>query len=175
MPPRTRSTLVLTAALLALSLPLTAGQAQQAQDHASALGSPRVDLLDDGRVVVSMDAAGDLPGVISFSLQPDGAGGYTGTWAFMVAAADNSDPATGVEPPAHAEDAPHADGEPHRDFLRLVHRGDLSGTVSHASFSYNDAGAVAFDATLAIARGGLEFAGVTGSGSVSLASLTLRF
>lgn len=170
-----RRVFMAAAALFALTVGANARQAVQPQDHTAFLGTARVDYLDDGRVVVSMDAAGELPGVISFSLQPDGAGGYTGTWAFMVAGADNTDPATGVEPPAHADDSPHADGEPHLDFLRLVHRGDLSGTVSRASFSYNDAGAVAFDATLSITRGGLDFVGVTGSGTASLTSVTLRF
>lgn len=176
MPPRRRSTLALTAALLALSLRLAAGQAPQARDHVSALGSPRVDLLDGGNAVLTFDVAGDLPGILTMQLVPATAGDYTGTWAFMIAGVDNTDPATGVEPApgAHGDSTP-TEGGHHQDFVRLVHRGDLSGKVTSASFLYDGATVADLAAALSIARGGLEFAGLTGSGAMTLTTLTLRF
>jgi hypothetical protein len=167
-------------ALLAAVPPLRAIQPLPVV-HESTLGSARVDLMEHGKVVISMDAVGELPGIITLTLEPSSTGGYTGTWAFMVAKVDNTDPATGVEPPPHGHqpvnDAPHltAEATPHRDYVRLVHRGDLSGTVTHAAFTRNDTGAADLMAALTIIRGGLEFQGVTGAGMATLDTLRLRF
>ena len=183
MAPRSVS-LVVCLVLFAAAFPLRAFQPIPVV-HESTLGAARVDLLDHGKVVISMDAVGELPGIISLTLEPAASGGYTGVWAFMVAKVDNTDPATGVEPPPHEHRAhadspqtaanPEAETLPHRDYVRLVHRGDLSGTVTHAVFTHSATGAADLFATLTITRGGSEFEGTTGNGAVTLDTLRLRF
>jgi hypothetical protein len=144
-------------------------------------GAPRVDRMDDGSVVVSLDAAGDLAGLVTMTLRPGGNGSYVGDWAFTVAHVDNTDPATGVEPDAHGhdhggEEPPQGEPEGHHDFVRLVQRGALSGSISGALLSFDPQGNLAgVVAPLAIGRGSMEFSGVHGSGSATLSGLTLVY
>ena len=171
------------AAMVAVMLGTSATSAQQAPtpvSHASELRTPRVDVLDNGKVVISIDATGDLQGLITLTLTRSSNNLYEGEWAFMVARVDNTDPATGIEPPAehdhHGEVIPHADEKPHKDFARLEHRGSLSGTVSDAMVVLDEDGKLAnISAPISIVQGALEFRGVTGSGRVTLAGLSLVF
>jgi hypothetical protein len=91
---------------------------------------------------------------------------------------DNTDPATGVEPEAgddhHAEGEPHGD-TPHRDFVRIVRRGSLSGTIATATLVMGPDGLADIFATLALSGGDAEFNGVTGTGTATLSSLTLTY
>jgi len=147
--------------------------------RSSALGALRADVLDQGKVVISAAAGGDLAGLVTLTLYPADSGSYIGEWAFVVAHADNTDPETGVEPEAHGEedhDHPGADDPPHKDFLRLVHRGALAGAVSSASVTLDADGHLsALSANLAVDRGTQEFLGAAGSGRASLTDLSLTF
>jgi hypothetical protein len=148
--------------------------------HTAELTDARVDPLDTGETVVSMMASGDLKGVVTFKLRRTAEGGVSGEWAFTVAHVDNTDPATGREPEAehHHE---HGDGHgerahPHRDYVTMVHRGALAGTVTGAELTFDSAGALAtMSASLTIAQGSSEFAGATGSGQATLTALNLFF
>ncbi len=159
---------------------LLAGVAPSAADAAGAgvsqmsqLSQPRGDVLEDGRVVVSFAAAGDLRGLLTLTLTPAGDGSYDGQWAIMVTHADTTDPETGLEP----EIEEHVEGEPehhHQDFLTIVHRGALAGSVSGAVVTFAGDGTVADVAgNLTVSQGTLEFAGATGSGQATTGSLTL--
>jgi hypothetical protein len=155
--------------------------------HASPLAGARVDVAPDGRTVVSLVAGGDLAGLLTLDLTPAPNGTYSGRWALTVAHADHTDPDTGVEPPAEPHDhggGAHGPGEghgegagtPHRDFVRLVHRGALAGTVNLASLQLGaDGGATALSAQLTVGLGTLEFHGASGTGHATLTELTLAF
>lgn len=148
----------------------TLGAASSAS-HASTASSPRVDVLDGGRVVVNLALTGDLPGLLTLNLQQQSDGSVTGEWALKVAYADHTDPATGEEPPIE-EDEDH----PHKDFMRLVNRGTLGGAVTAGSLSFGADGILGdLTATLTINQGSLEFEGATGTGSATLADLVLQF
>jgi hypothetical protein len=153
--------------------------------YASTLSDVRIDVLDGGKVVVSLQASGDLKGLLTLNLQQGPDGAFSGEWAFMVAHADTTDPETGREPEddSHAHAAGGADGavgqphtHAHRDFVRLVHRGSLSGPITGAVLVFDAAGKLAdMSALLSINQATLEFTGVHGLGSATLAGLTLVF
>jgi hypothetical protein len=158
-----------------------AGQAPVPVTHTSELSQPKIDVLADGRVAVTMDAAGDLAGSITLMLTPNGDGTFGGEWAMTVAHADISDPEPGDEPTTEEAHHEHPAGQepehegPHRDFLRLVRRGALNGVVSSASVTFDANGVADVAANLAISNGAVEFANATGNGLATLSSLTLTF
>jgi hypothetical protein len=166
----------------------TAGAAHHphGETRTSGLAAPRIDVLADGQVVISSAAGGDLAGLVTLTLAPTANGAYSGSWAMTVAHADNTDPQTGIEPPAHghgegghdhpAEAGDHGAPGPHQDFVRLVHRGALAGTVNTASLQFGSDGALtALEAQLSVGLGTLEFHGASGSGHATLTELTLAF
>jgi hypothetical protein len=153
--------------------------------YASTLSDVRIDVLDDGKVVVSLQASGDLTGLLTVNLQPGQDGAFSGEWAFMVAHVDTTDPETGLEPEhdshTHAPGDATATGQEfpahrHRDFVRLVHRGSLSGPIAGATLVFDATGKLTdVSVPLSINQATLEFTGVRGNGSATLAGLTLVF
>lgn len=157
-------------------------QAPATASHTSDLAGARVDRLDNGTVVVSMDAKGELAGALTLTLTPNGDGSYAGQWAFMVGHTDNTDPETGLdtveaEVANQSEDPEHEGGEhhPHRDYVTYVHRGAINGDVTHATLSFGPDGLGDLSATITITQGALEFNGATGTGIATLSSLILNF
>jgi hypothetical protein len=151
-------------------------------EHHSAFGAPRTSTLANGTVVVSFEAAGDLRGLVTLTLRSADGGGYAGEWAFTVAHADHTDPATGEDPELeHAfggsEGTDDTGQEPaHKAFVTLVHQGSLAGAVSHADLTQGaDGGLTRLQATLTVDQGASEFSGATGSGQATLDGLHLLF
>ena len=140
--------------------------------HDGMLTQARVSTLADGRLVVSMTAAGDLPGLMTLTLDPDGAGRYTGQWAHTVAFLQdlNADGTVSTEADDHDghelmlhEPVLH---EQHHEYTRAVRRGTLSGAVVAATVRKDDSGhitGVDF-AQLTVTRGSLTFQGAAGTG-----------
>lgn len=165
----------LMAAIAAVTLSAVVSiSATTTTEHSSVASHPRVDILDNGKVVVSLDLAGDLPGTITLTFTRD-AGAVTGEWAAKVAYADNTDPETGEEPPHHHPE----DGEehPHKDFLRLIDRGALGGVIHSGELTFDGSGALtAMSAVLAIEQGTEEFTGAAGgTGTATLSQVTIVF
>ncbi|MEO8680504.1 MAG: hypothetical protein ABI665_15740 [Vicinamibacterales bacterium] len=161
------------AALLLTAIGTIAAAQQPATttSHASTATHPRVDVMAAGKVVVSLDMSGDLPGILTLNLQQQPDGSVTGDWALVVAYADARDPATGDEP-SHEETV----GHPHKDFLTLVRRGTLGGSITSGSLAFAADGSLAdLTAALAIDVGSVEFDGASGTGSATLADLSLVF
>ena len=157
------------------AVPATFGAAQQSvgTSHFSAFGTPTVDVLADGKVVITFIVTGDLQGLLTLTLHPGDGGLYVGDWAMIVAYADNTDPVTGIDPEL-AGDVPGAG--PDKGYLRLIHRGALSGSVKDAQVSFDSDGKLTdVFAPLVISQGALEFNNTTGSGRATLAGLTLYF
>lgn len=152
-------------------------------------GAPRVDVLPDGKVVINLYTTGEYKGLLTLNLTPDAAGVYSGDWMIAVRYTDNTDPATGVEPPAetHAHEsvaeheraaAENADGtHPHRDFVRFVDKGVIGGTIDLVSIDLGpDNTLVDLRALLKITVGTLTFQGITGTGMADLSrGLALSF
>ena len=172
IPPAAGAALVLLAFLYG---PALSARTTQAQSHAAGFSQPRVDVLEDGKIVINLEANGaDLRGLVTFNLTPNGAGSGTGGWMLAMRYTDNTDPATGIEPPAHDESAEHHDeadhheegvAAPHRDYVRFVDKGVIGGTIDSATVSIDAEGHVDFTAALKITIGTLNFTGATGAGT----------
>lgn len=168
IPPAAGAALVLLALFMA---PAISARTNNALAYTSTATHARIDPLEDGKIVVNLDVKGDLPGLLTLNLQQNADGTVTGDWALVVAYADPTDPATGEEPD-HAE----TDGQPHKDFLRLVRRGTLGGSIRSASLLLNGEGGLAdLTAALDVEKGSVEFEGALGSGTATLADLSLVF
>jgi hypothetical protein len=171
---------VRTAMAIAVAIALTgyaarplAQQHSHGESYSTTFGAPRVDVLADGKVVINIDTAGEYKGLLTLNLAPNEAGVMTGEWILAVRYVDNTDPATGLEPEAHSHDAEPSSTEtieteaPHRDFVRLVDKGVMGGTVDFASIDRDATGAIAdFRMALKITVGTLGFEGATGTGIV---------
>ena len=175
---RSRVSSVLASAALLCVVTTVSSVAQQPSGvpHTSDLSAGRVDVLANGELVVTLTASGELKGLITFKLRRTADGAVNGDWAFTLAHVDNADPATGIEP-EHEDEHEGGDHEhPHRDYVTMVHRGSLAGTISNAQLSFDSAGGLStMSASLTIARGSSEFEGATGSGQATLSALTLFF
>lgn len=154
---------------------------QNTTSQSANLANRRVDLLADGTIVVSFTTHGDLAGNLTLTLRPSANGAYAGQWAFLVGHTDGTDPQTGIDAtelahqPGAAHDEATADNATHRDFVRQVERGSVHGAISFAVVTFGANGLEALTASLTIADGTLEFAGLTGTGSASLDVLTLFY
>jgi hypothetical protein len=168
------SRLVRTALLIVVAAIFGASTRAAAQQpaggsHTATLSVSSVDRLTDGTVVVTMLSGDDLAGVTTFQFRPAGNGSYDGEWAIEVAHAEFTDPATGIEPPDDDSIDPET-GKPHvtQEYIRLVHRGAISGSIVGAQLTFDATGALtAFTAPLTVTDGSKEFLGVTGTGTAS--------
>jgi hypothetical protein len=165
----------IAALFIALAVSLAAAQQSSAPGpNVSTLTTASLNVLPDQTTVTFVAGGPGLRGVVTMQLRPAAGGVYDGEWAFTVAHADPTDPATGEEPPLEQ----HEDGEAHshKDFLTLVHRGSLQGTVLGARLTVGaDGKLTALTAPLSISAGFGEFTGAAGWGSATLAELTLSF
>lgn len=172
VPPRFAA---LAAGLLLTGISLSATAV--VHEHASQASRPRVDVLDDSRIVVSLDLAGDLPGTVTFKFERQTDGTLAGSWAAMITVADATDPATGQEPAGDHQASAEGGDASHKDFLRLVDRGALSGAIDSATLAFDASGALsAMSVSMSITQGTLEFTDAAGgTGSASLSQFTLVF
>ena len=151
-------------------------QTRTPQSYAVTLTTPRITTDANGHVVASLEAQGDLRGMITFELDPDGAAGaMTGKWAFVVAYVQNvnADGTVATEVVDHHEDMHNNDTEHHREYIRFVRQGTVFGTVSTAKLRTGADGAVeGIDfAQLVVANGSMTFASATGVGSITVSPL----
>lgn len=174
--------LYVPAAVAAIVLPLLLAASPSANtlshERSATAARPRVDVVDANKIVVSLDLAGGLPGTVTFNFERAADGTLAGTWAAQIAYADPTDPATGEEPSHDHSAEPHehvAGDAPHKDFLRLVHRGAMSGVIQSAELSFDGSGVVtAMMVAFSVEQGTLEFTDAAGStGTASLTQFTL--
>jgi hypothetical protein len=171
--------------LLALGVVVVMGNVPVVTAHDPAprgvtLDHARVDRLDDGHVVITMEARGDLKGLITLTLEGEGDGSlWKGEWALVVAYIQdlNEDGTIADEPEEH----PHSEepgehhhgeeGEPHRERVRFVRDGTLSGQVLGASLLFSENGSLTGieDAQLKVSKGSLKFQGAHGTGQITAA------
>jgi hypothetical protein len=144
--------------------------------YSSTLVRPRATRDINGHVVVSMEAQGDLRGLMTLELAPQGDGGeYAGTWALNVAYLQdlNADGTVAVVVPREEPDD-HHDHDHHRERVRFVREGTIFGPVARATLHLVDDGSIdglAF-AQLVVAHGSLAFASAAGFGTVDRSPLT---
>lgn len=127
--------------------------------HSIPLSTAQVSMLDDNRVVVLMDAKGELPGSLTLTVERDSTGTTVvgGSWVLVVSY-------TEFTPLGH----PDPDGAGEAQSERLVQKGTLSGTISGGTLALDANGnVISFDALqLIINQGSVAYDGVTeGTGS----------
>jgi hypothetical protein len=161
-------------------------QARTPRSYTGTLVAPRVTGDADGRIVISMEAKGDLRGMITFELEPDGASGaLKGKWALVVAYAQdlNADGSIAAIVDPHEEEPGHNDPEHHREYVRFVREGTVFGDITSATLRAADGGIAGIDvAQLLVSSGSMTFASATGAGLVTISpadatvtSITLNF
>lgn len=136
--------------------------------------------------MINVESVGEVKGLLTLNLAPNESGVLTGEWVLSVRYTDNTDPATGVEPPNHEHESAeqHEAGaaiadedHPHRDYVRYVDKGTMGGPVESATAAIDTNGVLQdFSAVLHIGTGTLTFTGISGTGTAELSrGLTLVY
>ena len=139
--------------------------ADTVQIHDSTLSYARVSMVTAGQMVVSMDATGDLRGLLTLRLDvlPDGtvAGG---DWAIVVTYVEDLNPDGTVVPDGGAPTG----GDPEAEYIRVVDDGTLGGSVTGEFVGSGSDGAPALvNVQLELTTGSLTFDSVAaGTGNV---------
>jgi hypothetical protein len=161
-----RSVLPTCAALLAGCIVPATAQQQSPASYNDNLGLASQGHDDQGRLVITMQANGDLPGVLTLvvSTNPDGTI-RSGEWALNVSFTAPLNPDAVPVPDSPDPDA--AAGE------QLIQRGVITGSIEGGSVSLNgDSVTAVTGLLLSVGSGSLQFASVSaGSGQVDATSV----
>jgi hypothetical protein len=159
------------AAFLFFCASLSAAQTLTSRDYLSQLDNLRISEMPDGRTVVAMDAvAGDIRGVLSLTLSPEGAA-VTGVWAFSATYLEDlradGTPIAPADHFGHEHDDPSTP-EMHREYAHMRRDGVITGTADAVTLMVNPDGRIVgiSAATLTISGGSRTFANASGSGRV---------
>lgn len=156
----------------------TVAQTRTARLYSGTLVQPRATRDDTGHVVISMEAQGDLRGVMTFELDPTSEGStYQGKWALAVAYLQdlNADGTNAADVPRHEDDAEHDRDHP-RENVRFVREGTIFGSVAGLMLLTAADGAIdgIASAQIEVAHGTLAFKAAAGAGAVARPSLDSR-
>ena len=171
---RTRIFTLCGSAALALAV-ASASPAHAAAPQDITLQGARLDMLDDGRAVVSFEASGAIRGLLTLQIRRDG-DAVRGQWVLVSRFLQDVTPEGEVDERAQ-EIRASLPGEElhllHREYIRIVNRGSLFGSI--------DGGALDFDVdgrlrsvsglVLSVKGGSEEFAGRTGTASIDATNL----
>lgn len=166
---KSRASFVL-AALLSLSGPaMRASEGHGGVSHEIVtLAQASVSPAAGGTYTVTMEAAGNLRGLLTLRLKQEADGTARGEWALLLAHVQD------LNPDGTPADHSHESEEPgHAEHIALVNRGTIGGTVSAAALGFDASGAlVSIDGLqLDVVSGSLELEGAAGNGSLDAASL----
>lgn len=130
------------------------------------LTNGQVSQIAPGKVVVTLEAKGDLRGLVTLTVNTAGNEIVGGEWAFVVRYVEYLDQ-HGLPIAEGQEEHVHNESEPHGERLRFIDKGTLAGTVRGGTFSRGADGAiVGVDSVLlSIESGSLTFEGAIGDGS----------
>jgi hypothetical protein len=148
------------AVLCLLVFQVASGLTAEAATYEITLSEPRVNVLDDGRYVVSLNATGPIRGLVTITITPGPS--PTGEWAlssrYLV-----EDPT--AEPHDHEEP-----GEPHTEHSRIVDDGLIGGSIDSAVLTGALEGIAS--SSLQLVSGTLKFDGVSGTGALDISGLS---
>jgi hypothetical protein len=174
-PPSLRPATRLALSLLLIGAASLTSRASEPQLHDVVLTAARVSTVDAGRLVITMDASGDLRGLVTLKLDVDAQGSITGgDWALVSSYVEDLNPdgtvATPEEHPEEHPGEPEDPNAPHEEHIRLVDNGTLGGSILGGSLSIGPDGSPNLsDVQLALTSGTLTFAAVTtGAGTVAI-------
>jgi hypothetical protein len=159
-----------SALALAVSAPAHAASPQDVTRERA-----RLDMLADGRAVVSFDASGAIRGLLTVQIAREG-DAVRGTWALVSRFVQDITPEGEVDDRAQDVRAALPGAELHvfhREYIRMVNRGSMFGTVEGGALDFDVDGRLRSVGalTLRVAGGSEEFAGATGTASLDAANL----
>jgi len=139
------------------------------------LSAARVDMVEDS-VVASFEASGAIRGLFTVTIHRGANGALRGEWVLVSRYLIDVTPDGQPDPLAFDERAALPGWElhaRHKEYFRIVERGTLHGAIAGGALSFDVDGRLrSIDALqLTIAGGNREFAGLTGSGSLTGSSL----
>lgn len=162
------------AALCLLASPPSSARAASAPEVT--LTRSRVSILEDGQIVASFDAGGDVRGMLTVDIDRDAKGALTGEW-FLVNRYVRDVNADGeVDDRMAAERAALPGVELHglhREYIEMCDGGTLRGSITGGSLDFDVDGTLRGiqSLTLAIDDGNLTFSGMKGAGSLTASNL----
>jgi hypothetical protein len=168
---RTRSLLLCGTAALTLAA-ASPDPARAASRVDVTLSAARVDMIEKDRVVASFEASGAIRGLFTVTIDRGADGALGGEWVLVSRYLIDVTPDGQPDPMAADERAAlpgwqlHAR---HKEYFAIVERGTLRGAVAGGSLSYDVDGRLrSIDSLqLTITGGNREFAGLSGSGSLT--------
>lgn len=170
---RTRSILMCGSAALALAMaPANRDPVQAATKQVVNLSGPRVSVVDAARTVVTFDAKGDIRGLLTLHLvrgtSVKGAATLGGEWVLLSRYVYDMNTGNADLGPSS-----EADGHAEREALAFAERGTISGAVTGGTLAFDSNGQLAGleSVQLQVTGGNSDFAGTSGSGSISAANL----
>jgi hypothetical protein len=170
---RTRFLLVCGAAALALAAAPAPASAASSEDVT--LSGARLDMLSDGRAVVSFSASGAMRGLLTLQISRDG-DAVRGTWAFVSRYVEDVTPEGEIDPRAQEIRAALPGPELHllhKEYIRFVNSGGLQGSIDGGTLDFDVDGRLRSVGALrlTIAGGSGDFAARRGALSLDAANL----
>jgi hypothetical protein len=134
-----------------------------------ALGPERISRIPDGRVVITLDATGDLRGHLTLNLTRGEDGKLRGSWAFVVAYLQDLTPDGRISLPAPPPLDEHGSHAEHREYATFVREGTIQGTVADVALRIGaDGHPQGLElADLVVVNGSMTFAGAAGTGRLA--------
>lgn len=148
------------AVLCLLVFQVASGLTAEAVTYDITLSDPRVNVLDDGRYVVSLNATGPIRGLVTITITPGPS--PTGEWALSSRYLVEDHPA---EPHDHEEP-----GEPHSEYSRIVDDGLIGGAIDSAVLTGTLDGIAS--SSLRLVSGTMKFEGASGTGALDISGLS---
>ena len=172
----TRSLLMRGAAALVLALATGApADVEAAAPQDVTLSGARLDMLADGRIVVSFDASGAIRGLLTLQIDRSGEAAR-GQWVLVSRYLQDVTPEGEIDERAQ-EIRASLPGEElhllHREYIRIEERGTLRGSIGGGALDFDVDGRLRSlgGLRLAIEGGSLGFAGRTGSATIDASNL----
>ena len=150
--------------------------ARAAGRHEVTLSGARVSMLEKDRIVASFDAAGDIRGLLTVTIDRDTKGALTGEWVLVSRYTRDLTPEGEPDELAAERRAALPGMELHRlhkEYFEIRERGTLRGSIVGGALAFDVDGSLrAIESLqLAIDGGSIEFEGASGKGSLAAANL----
>ncbi len=172
----TRPFLMRGAAALALAVAMGApAEVQAAAPQDVTLSGARLDMLADGRIVVSFDASGAIRGLLTLQIDR-AADAARGKWVLVSRYLQDVTPDGAIDDRAQEIRASLPGDELHllhKEYVRIEERGTLHGSIAGGNLDFDVDGRLRSIGALKLAIDGgcLAFEGLTGSATIDASNL----
>jgi hypothetical protein len=172
---RTRTLLLCGTAALTLAA-ASPDPVEAANRFEVALSGARIDMMGTDRIVASFEAAGDIRGLFTATIDRDASGALRGEWVLVSRYLRDVTPDGQPDPMAYDERAALPGWElhaRHKEYFQIHERGTLRGRIAGGALDFDVDGKLrGIEALqLTIVGGNKEFAGLSGAGSLTGSNL----